>query len=115
MSDEREPITACVLRIGPPANYRGEIFAAGCIKPTNGIPVTLRFNVEDVIGTADVAADGSATIRLAPGVDVPAGAHVETGLGFRVIRDRWEGHDRVVEELEAIVVAIGAQSSEARS
>jgi len=101
-----EPITARALRIGPPASDRGEIFAAGCIKPTRGIPVTRLFDAGDVIGTADVAADGTVTIRLAPGVAVPAGAHVETGLGFRVIRDRWDGDDRIVDELEAITVGI---------
>ena len=72
-----EPITASALRIGPPASARGEIFAAGCIKPTSGIPVTRMFDSGDVIGIADVAADGTVTIRLAPGVEVPAGAHVE--------------------------------------
>jgi hypothetical protein len=101
-----EPIKALALRIGPPANERGEIFAAGSIKPTNGIPVTRMFDSSDVIGTADVAADGTVTIRLGPGVAVPAGATVETGLGFRVHRDRWDGDDRVVEELEAITVGV---------
>lgn len=100
------PIKAQAIRLGPPADSRGTIVAPGSIKPAKGLPVTRMFDASDVIGTADLEADGSGTIRLAPGVHVGAGRVVDTGLGFRVIRSHEEDGATVFDEIEPITVGV---------
>lgn len=96
---------AQVLRLGPPADSRGDIFAPGCLKAAT-VPVTLDFDPSAVIGYAHVAEDGSAEIHMSN----VAGSLEGASIGFRVLRDRWEGDSlHVVEEIEP--VTIGAKVS----
>ncbi len=98
---------AQVVRLGPPADARhAEIYAPGSIKPAT-VPVTRAFDSSDVIGAAEISADGSARITLiagAPGVDVREIRH--TGLGFRVIRQHDEAGVRVIDELDPICLGV---------
>jgi hypothetical protein len=96
---------AQVVRIGPPADSRhAEIFAPGSIAPST-VPVTRAFDSSEVIGSAEIRADGSAEITLAPGVDVGTIRH--TGLGFLVLRSSIDGAGvRMIEELEPICLCV---------
>jgi len=93
-----------VVRIGPPADERHrEIYAPGSIKPAT-IPVTRAFDANDMIGGAEIFADGSARLALAGRVDGAKIRHV--GLGFKIIRSHEEDGVRVIDELDPICLGV---------
>lgn len=103
MSADDKGVKVQTIRLGPPAE-EGSILAPGCIKATRQIPVTRNFDGREVIGVADVEADGSATIVLAWRVEGTIG---NAGLGFRVIESHEEpGGIRVFDEIEPITVGV---------
>lgn len=91
------------------ADNRGDIFPAGCVKTTSGIPVTVAFDPGNVLGTATIREDGTAEITFGPRVPECFQLAVPVSLGFRVIREHTEGGVRVFDEIEPISLGIERQ------
>jgi hypothetical protein len=95
-------LTADVAHIGRLTH--GTRIAEGAIQPQDGIPVTLNFDHNRVIGTASIRADGTAHIDIADGFIVAEPC--EWSIGFRPTDAHKEGDTLAVDRAEVLTIGL---------
>lgn len=106
----KDTIKRPVMRIGPPADSHGEVFADGCVTSAKSIPVTWDFDAP-AMGWALLHPNGDAELMLTEeGRRLLQPANVECSIGYRVVREHMDGETRVLDEIEPITVGVWRRS-----